>query len=131
MLADMPMTNQTEIRPYWFKLLPGLLRARIEHRPNLAKVVSNTGWLFSDRILRMGVGLLVGVWVARYLGPEQFGLLSFAMALVALVGTIATLGLRGIVVRDIVRDPSHTQETLGTSFILQLIWNAESIEMPL
>jgi O-antigen/teichoic acid export membrane protein len=68
----------------------------------------------------MGVGLLVGVWVARYLGPEQFGLLSFAMAFVGLFGAIATLGLRGIAVRDIVRNPSVSQETLGTSFVLQL-----------
>lgn len=117
----MPMTDQIQIRPFWLKILPKFLRARIEHRPNLLKVLSNTGWLVSDRVLRMGVGLFVGVWVARYLGPEQFGLLSFAMAFVALFGAIATLGLRGIVVRDIVKDPDTARETLGTSLILRLL----------
>jgi len=69
----------------------------------------------------MGVGLLVGVWIARYLGPEQFGLLSFALALSGMFGAIATLGLQGIVVRDIVRNPESARLTLGTAAVLQLV----------
>lgn len=101
--------------------LPAFIRSRIAHRPNLIKIINNIGWLFFDKVLRMGVGLLVGVWVARYLGPEQFGLLNFAMAFIGLFGAIATLGLQGIVVRDIVRDPENARVTLGTAAILQLI----------
>lgn len=71
--------------------------------------------------MRMGVGLLVGVWVARYLGPEQFGLLNFAQALTGLFGAFAGLGLQGIVVRDIVREPGGAKLTLGTAAVLQLI----------
>jgi O-antigen/teichoic acid export membrane protein len=102
-------------------LTPAFIRRRIEHRPNLLKIVDNIGWLFFDKILRMGVGLVVGVWIARYLGPEQFGLLSFATAFVGLFGAIAGLGLRDVVVRDIVRDPSSKEETLGTAAVLQFI----------
>ena len=69
----------------------------------------------------MGVGLLVGVWVARYLGPEQFGLFSFASAFVGMFGAVAGLGLQSIVVRDIVRDPFCKEETLGTAAVLQLL----------
>lgn len=101
-------------------LVPAFIRSRIAHRPNLVKIVDNIGWLFLDKILRMGVGLFVGVWIARYLGPEQFGLLSFATAFVGLFGAIAGLGLQGIVVRDIVRDPTGKEETLGTAAVLQL-----------
>lgn len=67
----------------------------------------------------MGVGLLVGVWIARYLGPQQFGLLSFATAFVSLFAAIAGLGLQGIVVRDIVRKPDSKMATLGTAAGLQ------------
>jgi O-antigen/teichoic acid export membrane protein len=102
-------------------LVPAFVRRRIAHRPNLVKIVDNIGWLFFDKVLRMGVGLLVGVWVARYLGPEQFGLFSFATAFVGLFGAIAGLGLQGIVVRDIVRNPSCKEETLGTAAVLQFI----------
>ena len=79
------------------------------------------GWLFFDKVMRMGVGLLVGVWVARYLGPEQFGLFSFASAFVGMFGALAGLGLQSIVVRDIVRDPACKEETLGTAAVLQLL----------
>jgi O-antigen/teichoic acid export membrane protein len=103
------------------RLIPSFIRRRIEHRPNLLKIVDNIGWLFFDKILRMGVGVIVGVWIARYLGPEQFGLFSFATAFVWLFGAIAVLGLQGVVVRDILDDPNSAEETLGTAAMLQFI----------
>lgn len=39
---------------------------------------ANTSWLIGHRVLSMVVALFVGVYVARYLGPERFGLLSYA-----------------------------------------------------
>lgn len=102
-------------------LIPAFVHRRIAHRPNLVKIVDNIGWLFFDKALRMGVGLFVGVWVARYLGLEQFGLISFATAFVGLFGALATLGLQGIVVRDMVRDPGCAGQTLGTAAFMQLL----------
>ncbi len=102
-------------------MLPAPLRRRVEHRPGLLKILDNIGWLFFDKMMRMGVGLLVGVWVARYLGPEQFGQLNYAIAFVGIFGALAGLGLNGIVVRDIVRDPQSANVTLGTAFILQAL----------
>ena len=104
----------------WTKYLPHLFRRRLEGRHNLQKIISNTGWLLMDKVVRMGVGLIVGVWIARYLGPEQFGILNYATAFVALFATIATLGLDGIAVRDIVREPGNKNDILGTVFILRL-----------
>ncbi len=101
-------------------IVPAFIRRRIAHRPNLLKIVDNIGWLFFDKVLRMGVGLLVIVWVARYLGPQQFGMYSFALAFLSLFGAVAGLGLQSIVVRDIVRDPTCKEEILGTAAMLQL-----------
>lgn len=86
----------------------------------LRKIIANTGWLFADRILRMGVGLFVGVWVARYLGVEQFGFFNYATAFVALFSTLSNLGLDAIVVRSIVREPEKRFQILGTAFWLKL-----------
>lgn len=81
----------------------------------------NTSWLFSEKILRIFLGLFVGVWVARYLGPEQYGLFSYAQSFVVLFSALATLGLDGIVVRELVTDESKRDVLLGTSFLLKLI----------
>lgn len=85
------------------------------------KYFKNTSWLFGEKIFRMVVGLFVGIWVARYLGPEQFGLFSYAQSFVGLFTAIATLGLDGIVVRELVKDPSRRDELIGTAFWLKLI----------
>ncbi|MEG4853437.1 flippase [Microcoleus sp. B5-D4] len=87
--------------------------------PNLRQVLSNIAWLFTDQILQMGLGLFVGLWVARYLGPTQFGLLNYALAFVSLFSSVATMGLGTLVVRNIARDPECKNETLGTAFGLQ------------
>lgn len=69
----------------------------------------------------MGMGLVVGVWVARYLGPERFGQFNYAAAFVALFGTVAAMGLNSIVIRDLVKDTKSADETLGSAFALQVL----------
>ena len=86
-----------------------------------SKYFSNTAWLFSEKILRIFVGLFVGVWVARYLGPDQFGIFNYAISFAGLFTTIATLGLDGIVIRELVRYDRKRDVLLGTSFYLKLI----------
>lgn len=85
------------------------------------KYFKNTSWLFGEKVLRMVVGLFVGIWVARYLGPDQFGIFSYAQSFVGLFTAIATLGLDGIVVRELVKDESRRDELIGTAFWLKLM----------
>ena len=68
----------------------------------------------------MVVALFVGVFVARHLGPIQFGLLSYANSFVALFGALATLGLDGVVVRELCNAPQRRDELLGTAFWLKI-----------
>jgi len=104
-----------------FHLIPYSIRNKLEQSPEFSKIISNIGWLFGDKILRVGVGLFVGIWIARYLGPEQFGLMNYAIAFVALFASIANLGLNSIVVRDLVQDPASANTTMGTSFVLSVL----------
>ena len=93
----------------------------IKYRPEFVKIADNIGWLFFDKVLRLGVGLFVGIWVARYLGPEQFGLLSFASSYTGLFVAFSTLGFRDVIVRDIVREPDDAGNLLGTAAVMQLL----------
>ncbi len=95
--------------------------------PGLRKIMGNMGWLFVDRFVRMGMGLFVGVWVARYLGPVHFGSLNFAIAFIALFGTATTLGLEGIVIRELVHSPEDTREILGTTLALRSVGGLLSV----
>ena len=90
----------------------------LQNNQGFMKYFKNTSWLFGEKILRMVVGLFVGIWVARYLGPEQFGLFSYAQSFVALFSIVATLGLNSIVVRELVKNNYDKNVLIGTSFIL-------------
>lgn len=104
----------------WDKLINRLF-AELDGRDTLRKVLTNSGWLFFDKFLRMTVGLFVGIWLARYLGVTQYGQLNYAIAFVSLFGAIATLGLDGIVVRDLVRKPDQKNIIIGSAFTLKLL----------
>ena len=68
----------------------------------LRQIFSNTFWIVLERAIRLGVGFFVAIWVARYLGPSHYGVLSFGLAWVALFSAFGQLGLENIVVRDVV-----------------------------
>ena len=110
----------------WTSYLPQVLRQRLAGRRKLQQVLENTGWLFFDNVLRMGVGLLVSIWVTRYLGPERYGELSYATAFVFVFSSIGALGLDWVVVRNLVRTPERRDEILGSAFILKLMGGSAS-----
>jgi PST family polysaccharide transporter len=107
--------------PLWLRLMPIGLRSKLAHRNNLLEILHNSGWLFVDKFIRMGVGLFVSIWLARYLGPEQFGLWNYALAFTGLFGAFSTLGLDGIVVRMLVKEPDKINEILGSAFGLKVM----------
>ena len=105
----------------WLKVLPNNIGAKLSKSPNLQKIIGNTGWLFGERILGMTLSLLIGVLVARYLGPKQYGTYNFVLAFVLLFEPLCQLGLNSIVTRDLVRHPQEKYEILGTAFTARFI----------
>jgi len=89
--------------------------------PGLRKILGSVGWLFAERLLTMIVAFGVGVYMIRYLGAENFGKLSYSSSFVALFGTLSGLGLKGIVVRNLVQEEKATPEILGTAFLFKLM----------
>ena len=91
------------------------------------KYVSNISWLLIEKLFKIFVGLFIGIWIARYLGPTQFGLLSYAQSFVGFFGAIAALGFDSVLVRELVKNSSLSKDFLGTAFILKLIATLFSI----
>lgn len=107
--------------PPWLRYIPALIRQRIEGRTNLLAIIHNTGWLCSDRAMRMVMSVLVGAWVARYLGPSQFGELAYVVAFVAFFSVISQLGLDAVAIRDMARNKQYSPAILGTVLRLRFI----------
>ena len=92
----------------------------LRRRPILAKVVKNFGWQSFDKLFRMGVGVFVSVLITRYLGPDRFGIFSYALAFAGMFTTVAGLGLDRIIIREISKDISRKDVILGTTFWMRL-----------
>lgn len=90
---------------------------------NIRRIVYNSGWLICEQMLRMLFGFFIGAWVARYLGPDEFGVLTFLQAFISLFTIIGTLGLNRIVVRELVVVQDNAQQSLSlltTAFFLRI-----------
>jgi O-antigen/teichoic acid export membrane protein len=85
------------------------------------KYFKNTSWIFTEKIFRLLIAFLVTVLVIRYLGPEQFGLLSYAISFYGLFAALSILGLETITIRELVKNPAERDKLLGTVFVLRLI----------
>ena len=80
------------------------------------RFLANTGWIVSERIYQMLISLVVGVITARYLGPANYGIINYAASFIAFFSSICTLGLEGIIVKELVDNPEREGEILGSVF---------------
>lgn len=76
--------------------------------------LSNFLWLTIDRSIRLTVAIGVGSWTARYLGARDFGLINYALALIAMFTAASTLGMEQLAVREIIKDEKKAGVWLGT-----------------
>jgi PST family polysaccharide transporter len=89
----------------------------------MRKVLTNIGWIFFDKVFRMAASLLVGIWVARYLGPNNFGTLNYATLFPAIFLSIAGLGLTNVIMVEYIKEKDNVSEQIklvSTSFFMKL-----------
>lgn len=84
------------------------------------KIISNAGWLFASKVFRILVSLLISVLVARYLQPEGYGKLQYALAFCSFFLPLSTAQMGDVVTRDLVRQPEDSYRIMGTAFAVQL-----------
>jgi len=78
-------------------------------------------WIMGEKVATLVVSFLLTVLMARYLGPDDFGLYSYALSVAAIFMAAGHMGLSGLVVRELVSKPNLIGETLGTTLGLKLV----------
>ncbi|MFO7447259.1 MAG: flippase [Ignavibacteriaceae bacterium] len=84
------------------------------------KYLANTSWLFGEKVFRLILAAFVQIYIIRYLGAGEFGILSYAISIVGLFAAISTLGLDSIVTRELIKQPEKRDNLLGTVFYLRV-----------
>lgn len=87
-------------------------------------VARNTAWILGCRILHALAQLAVGMVTARYLGPEDYGLIHFAASVTAFGVPVMQLGFQSTLVQEYVEKRAPEEELLGTALVLNLISGA-------
>ncbi len=89
--------------------------------PGFQKYFRNSAWMLGSRIFSMGISFLTTLYIARALGPTNFGELDYALAIVGMFGIIGAWGIEGVFSRELIKHPEQHNELVGTASILRLI----------
>lgn len=86
------------------------------------KYFNNTAYLLTDKIFNLIVAFFVSVYLARHLGPSNYGILTFAQSVIAFLSVFASFGIKDIIVRNLViEDNRYSSVIMGTSLLIRII----------
>ncbi|MEX2123283.1 MAG: oligosaccharide flippase family protein [Woeseia sp.] len=92
-----------------------------------ARIVRNSIALFAVAAMAKGVGLIIAIIVARYLGAETLGVYAVLMALTMLFEIVAPMGQQDVLVRAVARAPGSMLrfwiESSVTTFIFAALFS--------
>lgn len=86
------------------------------------KVVKNLVWAVVGKIVTLLGSLLVGIFVARYLGPQQYGLMNYVFSYIAVFQVFASFGLDSIEIREEAHRNDEKNKLIGTAFLLKILF---------
>lgn len=85
------------------------------------RVFKNVTWIVACKIVQALIALVIGTISARYLGPSNYGLISYVSSLIAFVLPLAQLGLRNVFVEQIISHPEREGKTIGTALGMSMV----------
>lgn len=85
------------------------------------KVVNNASWIIACKIIQSLLALIIGLLVARYLGPSNYGLINYAASICTFLMPLVYLGLNSTLVQEIINHPNSEGKVLGTSVAFSML----------
>lgn len=96
------------------------IKEKVAH-PGVRKHSKNMGWMFFSKIASMVVAFITTAYVARHLGPTNYGQLSYALSYTGLFGFLAALGIDQILYRDLIIYPEKRDVYMGSALTLRVV----------
>lgn len=88
------------------------------------RIVKNASWIIVCKVVQAVLNLIVSMITARYLGPSNYGIITYASSIVAFIIPVIQLGINSILVQEFVDKPKDTSKILGTSVVLTTVSSA-------
>lgn len=93
----------------------------LKYNHGFKKYLLNTVWLLITQGFRLVSGFFVGLWLARYLGPTDYGIYNYIIAILSVLLSINMFGTEDIVVKNLIERKIPIVEQLSTAFYLRAI----------
>lgn len=91
------------------------------------KEVNNASWLIGGRIVQMLLSLFVGTITARYLGPGNYGLISYGSAYVSFFTSLCNLGLNSVIIKEFYDHPDDQGTAIGSALLMRFVSSILSV----
>ena len=85
------------------------------------KLVSNASWIMVGRVFQLVLTFVTTMLVTRYLGPDEYGKITYVNSYIQLFLPLCTLGMNDIVVKELVDHRDRNDEILGTMIGLRVV----------
>jgi O-antigen/teichoic acid export membrane protein len=79
------------------------------------RTARTAGWMALLKLIKMLNALVIGIWLARYLGPTEYGVFVYVVALVLTFESLASFGMGSMVTREVKLNPGDEGRILGTA----------------
>jgi len=96
-----------------------MIFSKVNFNNALKKYFYNTSWILFEKLFRVLSGLFIGIWIARYLGPSEYGVYSYTISFVLIFSFLSNLGLDQIAVKELTLT-TEKLDVISTIFILKL-----------
>lgn len=85
------------------------------------KILKNATWIVACKVVQSILSFIIGTLTVRYLGPTNYGIITYVASVVSFLLPIMQLGLKHTLVKEFVRNPNNEGEILGTALVMNII----------
>lgn len=85
------------------------------------KLIGNSSWLVSDKIITIFIGLYSTSLVSKYFGPQILGQMNYVISITSLFISVSSLGLETLMIKELVEKKRNEGEVLYSGFVLRII----------
>ena len=88
---------------------------------NNNRVLKNATWIIACKVIQSILSFIIGTLTVRYLGPTNYGVITYVASVISFLLPIMQLGLKNTLVKEFIKNPNNEGEILGTALIINII----------
>ncbi len=86
----------------------------------MKRLLNNTSWILLNHIFQMVLNFIIGIITVRYLGPSNYGDITYITSYVAFFSSLSLMGLDTVVIKELVKNPDRDGEIIASATFLRI-----------